>query len=84
MRMIAIGLLEEVLAVATAETGRKGLTAMELLSGLLLEGFVLREMSATHNNVSSMIQDVKVGWMMEVPTLPELLCLVRGIREVWD
>lgn len=67
MRTIAMGLLEEVSAVATAEMRRRGLmAAAESLSVPSLEEFVLGVMSATRENASSMLQDVEAGRTTEV------------------
>ena len=67
MRTIAMGLLEEVSAVATAEMRRRGsMAAAESLSVPSLEEFVLGVMSATRENASSMLQDVEAGRTTEV------------------
>jgi len=67
MRTIAMGLLEEVSAVATAEMGRRGsMAAAESLLVPSLEEFVLGVMSATRENASSMLQDVEAGRTTEV------------------
>ncbi|KAL3810013.1 hypothetical protein ACHAXA_006128 [Cyclostephanos tholiformis] len=65
IRTIAMGILEEVSAVATMEMVRHPST-VETLSVSSLEGYVMGVMSVTRDNVSSMLQDVEAGRSTEV------------------
>jgi ketopantoate reductase len=65
IRTIAFGILKEVSAVATREMAYHTSTA-NILSVPLLEDYVLGVMSATRDNVSSMLQDVEAGRTTEV------------------
>jgi 2-dehydropantoate 2-reductase len=66
IRTIASGILEEVSAVATMEMAHRTTSTANALSVSSLEEYVLGVMSATRDNVSSMLQDVEAGRTTEV------------------